>query len=97
MMWHAQGGPATVDNGLVLEPTLHKLFDRGAWSLTDDLRVIVSAEFTGSDEAVQMLRSHHGSRIRPPLPGNPTPDAEYIRWHRDESLGGVFRQPALSL
>ena len=95
--WHAQGGPDTVDNGLVLEPTLHKLFDRGAWSLTDDLRVIVSSEFTGSAEAVEMLRARHGQPIRHPLKGHPSPRPEFVRWHREASLGGVFRTPALSL
>ena len=95
--WHAQGGPDTVDNGLVLEPTLHKLFDRGAWSLTDDLKVIVSSEFTGSDEAVEMLRARHGQPIRRPLTGHPSPRPEFVRWHREASLGGVFRTPALSL
>jgi predicted restriction endonuclease len=33
--------PSTVANGLALTPTLHKLFDHGAWSLDDSRRVIV--------------------------------------------------------
>ena len=34
VQWHARGGPDTVANGICLEPTLHKLLDAGAWSMT---------------------------------------------------------------
>ena len=95
--WHAYEGPDTVENGLAMEPTLHKLFDAGAWSLTDDRRVLVSADFTGSDEAVAKIRSLHGRPLREPQPGMPLVSIEYIRWHREKELGGVFRQPALRL
>jgi putative restriction endonuclease len=93
--WHALGGPDIVGNGLVLDPTMHVLLDRGAWSLTDDREIIVSAQLTGSDEAVQRLRSLHGRPLRPPLPGHEPVRREFIRWHREPDKGGVFRQPAL--
>ncbi|MET0028796.1 MAG: phosphorothioated DNA-binding restriction endonuclease [Candidatus Thiodiazotropha sp.] len=95
--WHAYFGPDTVENGLSLEPTMHKLFDAGAWMLTDDRRVLVSAEFTGSDTAIARLREHHGKPIRDPLPGERPVSMEYIRWHREPDYGGVFRGPALKL
>ena len=97
VMWHAQGGPDTVANGLVLEPTMHKLFDRGAWTLTDDRRVIVSSQFSGTDEATAVLRSKHGATLRSPLPGFAPPGADFIRWHRESDRGGVFRHPGLPL
>lgn len=95
--WFAYDGPDALDNGLAMEPTLHKLFDAGAWSLTDDRRVLVSAEFTGSDEAIFRLRSLHGRPIRQPLPGQPKVSVRYIQWHREREKGGVFREPALPL
>lgn len=94
---HCYDGPDEVANGLVLTPTLHSLLDFGAWTLTDDRRVLVSRKFTGTDEAVSLLRDLHGSRVRDPLPGFEPVRPEYIRWHRDSGLGGVFRQPALPL
>ncbi|MEO0455527.1 MAG: phosphorothioated DNA-binding restriction endonuclease [Cyanobacteria bacterium P01_A01_bin.114] len=97
VQWHAFDGPDSVDNGLCLEPTMHKLFDAGAWSLSDDRRVLVSANFTGSDFAIQRLRTLHGQSIRSPLAGHPEVSPEYIRWHRERQLGGVFREPALPL
>ncbi len=93
--WHSQGGPSTVDNGLALTPTLHKLFDHGAWTLDDQHRVLVSRQFTGTDAAVRELRDLHGKPIRAPLDTQPV-SLEFIHWHRDPRLGGVFREPALS-
>lgn len=95
--WHAYDGPDHVANGLALEPTMHKLFDAGAWSITDDRRVLVSSEFTGSEQAVRALRSLHGKPLSAPLPGEPPLAEEFIRWHRKPEQGGVFRQPGLPL
>ncbi|MGY8822507.1 MAG: hypothetical protein ACKVJG_00960 [Candidatus Latescibacterota bacterium] len=33
-------GQALMDNGLAIEPALHKLFDVGAWTLTDERGVL---------------------------------------------------------
>ncbi len=95
--WHAYDGPDEVSNGIALEPTIHKLFDAGAWSLTDDRRILVSLEFTGSETAVRLLRELHGRPLCAPLPGEPLVNAEYIQWHRERDLGGVFRAPGLPL
>ena len=97
VQWHAYEGPDTVANGLAVEPTLHKLLDAGAWSLTDDRRVLVSAELTGTDETVERIRGFHGQAIRAPLAGEAEVDIEFIRWHREPELGGVFREPGLPL
>lgn len=93
--WHSQGGPSSVDNGLALTPTLHKLFDHGAWSIDDQRRVVVSRHFSGSDNAITELRALHGRPLRTPAPGFPQVALENVRWHRDSRLGGVFRSPAL--
>jgi len=97
VQWHAYAGPDSVANGLALEPTIHTLFDAGAWTLTDDRRILVSATFTGSEVAVERLRARHGQPLLEPLPGQPRIEIEYIRWHREPKLGGVFREPALPL
>lgn len=90
-------GPDAVTNGLALEPTVHRLFDLGAWTLTDDRRILVSQDFTGTDEALRRLRRHHGKPINTPLSSRDLPHLDFIRWHREPKLGGVFRQPALDL
>lgn len=93
--WHSKGGPSTVANGLALTPTLHKLFDHGAWTLDDHCRVLVSRHFSGSDGAIQELRGLHGKPLRKPAPGCDEVAKSHIAWHRDPKLGGVFREPAL--
>jgi putative restriction endonuclease len=95
--WHAYDGPDDVANGIALEPTMHKLFDAGAWTLTDDRRILVSSEFTGSEQALSLLRSLHGKPLKDPLPGESSVSREFIRWHREPERGGVFRVPALPL
>lgn len=94
---HCWEGPDDVANGLVLTPTLHRLFDFGAWALTDERRVLVSAKFTGTDEATALLRNLHGSELRAPLTGYEPVRPDFIRWHREPEHGGVFRQPSLPL
>jgi putative restriction endonuclease len=95
--WHAHDGPDDVANGVALEPTMHKLFDSGAWQMTDDRRIQLSKEFTGSDQAISKLRNLHGKPLRKPLAGEALVSEEFIRWHREPDFGGVFRSPALPL
>jgi putative restriction endonuclease len=97
VQWHAYDGPDDLANGICLEPTIHKLFDAGAWSLTDDRRIIVSKDYTGSGSAILRLRDYHGKTLHQPIQGEPWVAVEYIRWHRDPNLGGVFRLPAIDL
>jgi putative restriction endonuclease len=96
VQWHSFASPDAVSNGIALEPTFHKLLDVGAWSLTDDRRVIVSSQFTGTDTTLSRIRDHHGQPLRSPLPREPLVSLDYILWHREPDLGGVFRLPALS-
>jgi putative restriction endonuclease len=95
--WHSHGGPDVITNGMALQSTMHKLFDAGVWSLTDDRRVLVSQDLTGADETTSDLRALHGKPIGAPLPGFQPVALEFIRWHREPEHGGVFRTPALPL
>jgi putative restriction endonuclease len=95
--WHSHGGPDLVSNGLALQSTLHKLLDAGAWSLTDDRRILVSQDLTGGDQDLAGLRKLHGAPIRDPLRGFPAVSPAFIRWHREPAHGGIFRQPAMPL
>ena len=66
-------------------------------TLTDDHRIVVSKEFTGSDRAIGLLRNLHGRPLKTPLPGEPLVSSEFIGWHREPDRGGVFRAPGLPL
>ena len=93
--WHGYEGPDTVKNGLALEPTLHRLFDLGAWSLTDDHKILVSKNLTGDGTALARLRSRHRKPLIMPHDPRDWAGVDFIRWHREEKLGGVFRTPPL--
>lgn len=95
VQWHAYNGPSDVSNGIALAPTIHKLFDAGAWTLTDDRRILVSSKLEGDSDMVKKLVGLHKCPISSPAHPNQAIKLSYIQWHRSENKGGVFRAPAL--
>lgn len=91
MRWFAFNGPDSLDNGLALCMLHHKLFDRGALGLDDDLRVRVSRTFTARTDAGRAVYELHARALRP-RPGTLLPAPEHVTWHNRE----VFRGDALA-
>jgi putative restriction endonuclease len=90
IQWHQAGGPATVNNGLALCSLHHKLFDRGAFTLTPDRRVLVSEDLHGSASTEQWVTRYHGTKLTVPRRPTSHPDPAYLTWHFEQ----VFREPA---
>jgi putative restriction endonuclease len=88
--WHQAGGPDTVENGLALCVLHHKLFDRGAFTLTDTHRVELSEQLHGGVGFAAQLLDFHGRPIREPQTLAYLPAPEFLHWHRRE----VFQGPA---
>lgn len=88
--WHQAGGPDIESNGLALCSLHHKMFDRGAFSISSDLRVLVSQDVCGSSRLDESLLIFHGQGICTPQSPDYYPREEYLHWHREE----VFRSPA---
>ena len=88
--WHQAGGPDQEDNGLALCVLHHKLFDRGAFSISDDGIILVSQEVHGSTGLHESLLAFQGQKIIAPQSENYAPLPQYLQWHRRE----VFRTPA---
>lgn len=84
------GGNNNEDNGLALCALHHKLFDYGAFTITKDNSVIVSANVLGNEEARNILIKLHGKVIC--IPDNPQqrPNKMSIEWHNDV----VFKKPS---
>ena len=80
--WHQAGGPDIVSNGLCLCSTHHKLFDLGAFTINENLHLLVSEHITGSDRLDELLLRFHGSEIARPVHPEQFPDHLYLRWHR---------------
>ena len=82
---HARGGADAVDNGLALCVLHHRLFDRGAMSISDHMLMIISPLLTGvSPSTRQQVRSLESREVVSPISDYDCPDIENIRWHRDE-------------
>ena len=91
--WHQAGGPDVETNGLALCALHHKLFDRGAFTLSPECQISVSQRAHGSHGFSEWLMSFHGGHLRPSQSDEYQPDADFIHWHRRE----VFRGPAREL
>lgn len=87
--WHAAGGPDEPENGLALCSLHHRAFDRGALSIDDDHRILVSEEVAGGAEVGRTLLDLIERPVARPLPGNPPVALVHIAWHRAQ----VFRAP----
>ncbi len=79
----SNGGPCTVRNGLALSKTAHWLFDRGFWSLSDQLHVLVKKQdFHETGGLGLLLKPKDGLTLEKVPPLNHRPDPNYLAWHR---------------
>ena len=85
--WHEARGPGIVANGLVLCSLHHRLFDKGAFTISPDLKVIVASSIKGEGVDIALHR-FHGKTLRGlSLVHAPKPGSSFLAWHRKE----VFR------
>ena len=90
--WRQAEGPDTEINGLALCSLHHKLFDRGAFTLSQKLEVLVSDEAHGSVGFQEWLKNFHGKEINFPQRQSYYPDGNYIGWHVKEVFKGEYRE-----
>ena len=72
-------------NGLALTPTAHALFDRGLWSVDNELRIIVRSKTEFAEEAPSggfSLRTLAGQPLHIPEGVTLRPSLENLAWHR---------------
>ena len=88
-------GPDRIDNGLALCVLHHRLFDRGALGLDEDLRILVSQHMMlREEESPVPVKKLVGALMRRPQPGYDTPAVSHVRWHYRNLFVGPQRQPA---
>ena len=85
-------GPDTEVNGLALCSLHHKLFDRGAFTLSQELEVLVSDEAHGSVGFQEWLKNFHGKEINFPQRQSYYPSEDFIGWHVREVFKGEYRE-----
>ncbi len=87
--WHQAGGPDQPANGLALCSLHHRLFDRGAFTISVDYEVTVTEEVQGGESLQRWLMDYHRKPLRAPAREENLPATRFIRWHQRE----VFRPP----
>ena len=88
--WHQAGGPDNETNGIALCALHHKLFDRGAFTLSDKMVVQVSRNAHGTVGFKEWLMKYHGKPLASPQAPTDYPTPNYVNWHIRE----VFKGPA---
>ena len=92
--WHQAGGPDLEVNGLSLCSLHHKLFDRGAFTLSNHLEILVSDDAHGSVGFHEWLMRFHGQKLNFPQRQTYYPSENYTRWHVSEVFQGEYRELA---
>ena len=90
--WHQAGGPDSEINGLALCSLHHKLFDRGAFTLSNQLEILVSDDAYGSVGFQEWLMRFHGHKLNFPQRQTYYPSKNYTRWHVREVFQGEYRE-----
>lgn len=82
---HIQPFPMTevheVQNGLLLRSDIHRLFDAGYVTITDDYVFQASSRLKTDFDGGESYLAMQGSRIAVPLDPSLRPDPELLRWH----------------
>lgn len=90
--WQKAGGPNEAVNGLALCVMHHKLFDRGAFTLSQQWQILVSDEAHGSVGLQEWLKDFHGQTINFPQRRSYYPEMDFIGWHVREVFQGNYRE-----
>lgn len=90
--WQKAGGPDEAVNGLALCSLHHKLFDRGAFTLSKQRQILVSDDVHGTTGFQEWLMDFHGQKINYPQRESYYPKVEFIGWHVKEVFKGDYRE-----
>lgn len=90
--WQQAGGPDEPVNGLALCSLHHKLFDRGAFTLSNQLQILVSDDAHGSVGFQEWLLRFHGRNINFPQRQSYYPQGNFVGWHVREVFQGNPRE-----
>jgi putative restriction endonuclease len=84
---HAAGGPDNVNNGLSLCVVHHKLFDLGAITVDEAMKVRVSERVVG-DWGRKLQDEYHKQEIFHPRSDTMLPSLQYLQWHNTQIFKG---------
>lgn len=76
----SHGGPDSVRNGFPCISSVHRLFDLGWFTFTDDIEIVIS-DFARGHPALAPL--NNGDRLLPPMADEYRPHPTFLKFHRD--------------
>jgi len=78
-------------SGIALRKNAHWTFDQGLWTISDDYRVIVAVgHFAEAGPShLDLLGSHHGTRLHLPEDKTLWPHPIHLAWHRRTRFKGA--------
>lgn len=76
----ADGGPDSVRNGFPCISSVHRLFDLGWFTFTDDIEIVIS-DFAREHPVLAPVKS--GDRLLPPISDEYRPHPAFLKFHRD--------------
>ena len=89
--WHQAGGPDVEENGIALCALHHKLFDRGAFTVSPELKIQVSDRAHGTHGFKEWLSVYHGEYLKEPQRPDYYPQPRFVQWHIREVFQGETR------
>ncbi|HWP93753.1 MAG TPA: HNH endonuclease [Thermodesulfobacteriota bacterium] len=78
---YSNTGPNTTNNGLLLRSDIHRLFDLGYLTITNDFHVEVSKRIKEEYENGREYYAFHGKELKVPSKLADYPSRDYIEWH----------------
>lgn len=86
---YSKSGPHRVSNGMLLRADIHKLFDEGYITVTDNYQVEISRRIKEEFENGRDYYRHHGQSLAI-IPNSPIekPSPEFLHWHNEQVYRG---------
>ena len=80
-----------MDNGLACCSIHHQAFDRGAITVSEEMRILVSSKLHGSCGLDGLFLALHGSHLRTPSLKDAVLRGAFLAWHRNQVFRGAPR------
>lgn len=80
---YAKGGEHEISNGILLRSDIHRLFDRGYVTVTNDFRFVVSARLKEEFANGKSYYGLHGKQLHVPAQQPQKPSSEMLIWHNE--------------
>jgi putative restriction endonuclease len=78
-------GPDSIRNGIALSRTMHWMFDRGAFSIDDDGKILIADKLVPSRIKSMLMPDGY---IKFPTEGQMAPHKSFLRFHREKIFAG---------